>query len=1132
MAYNSLKDFLIKLPGKKLGKILDDKFPVKICGLDASSPAFLIAKTYLETKKPILVLCHSQKSAENMQSDLEGFLEKELIKYFPHRENTAYDGQAPFGHTVEIRTDALATLTEKTPCIVVSSIYAAMQKIISPKEFTSNIIRLERYQQIEMETLINWLNQMGFVNSSVVEDIGQFSVRGGILDVFPFMTDHPFRIEFWGNEIESIREFDVFSQRSYKKLDVVKIYSMQEFVVDDKEKEFAIDQIKNKLGNTKEVEKFEEKIILEGNNNAIEWYIGWFKQSFGTIIDYLEPQSFIFNIQNAQDWQSEFNGIYQLYTQNYAKAISHGYNIFSPPDELLWEKEELSKKLNSNKFIEISYLNDPNADFSFSVKEQPKYISAISSFAEDVRSMHQKGFEVCVLCDNKGQAKRLEEMLEEEISDLPLLIGSISKGFSIEEFKIALFTDHQIFNRYARKIKYRKYKGGVSIPSLSALSNGDFVVHQDHGIGIFSGVQRIKAGEDVRDCMLILFKNNDKVFVPVEDFEKIQKYVGKEGTPPALSSLGSKTWEKTKSKTKKAIEQMAKDLMELYAKRKFIPGYSFSPDTSWQKEFEDAFIYEPTDDQKRAISDIKTDMEKPNPMDRLVCGDVGFGKTEVAIRAVFKCVTEGKQAAVLVPTTLLASQHYQSFKERFADFPVKIGLLSRFVSSKQIKDTVKRIANKEIDVIIGTHRLLSKDIVFKDLGLLVVDEEHRFGVRHKEKIKQISSNIDVISMTATPIPRTLHMSMVGARDISIIGTPPLNRLPIQTRVMEFSEEKIQEAIEHELSREGQIYIVHNRVKSINKFAEIIERLAPKARIAVAHGQMNEKDLEKIMQDFTDGHFDILVSTMIIESGLDIQNVNTLIVNRADMFGLANLYQLRGRVGRSSVQAYAYLLTPSFASLKPDALRRLKTLEQFTDLGSGFQIAMRDMEIRGAGNIIGTRQHGFIFAVGFEMYMRILKDCMSELKGEKKNIEIDPKITAQAEAYLPESYIEDPQLRVTLYQRLSKAENHEKLKEYIQELTDRFGEPPREARSLIAIMSIKVTAKKYLFYRVTIGTDNIILEFSPEHEPKPKELSLLMEKIKRKFEIVYESPIKINIELSETDNYLKLQQAKILMEEMI
>ena len=1127
MPVTFLKDFIASLPDREFEEILHPSGNdcVRLSGLIASAPAFFIAKSFLKTQKPILVICNTPKAAENIYNDLEGFLDEDSVKLFPHRESTMYDGHSPFGHTTEIRFETFFALMQNKPCIVIATVQALMQKIVSPKDLAAATIRLEVFQQVEMEDIRTWLVQMGFVNAPIVEEIGQFSVRGGILDVFPFLSDHPVRIEFWGDEIESIREFDVFTQRSREKCDTVHILPMQEFLIEEEETLAGLELLESRFGKETAYQEFEHKMLLGLKDTGIEWHIGWFKNSFSTLLDYFKKDTLIFELKSNQSWKERHKELYDLYSQNYAKTKSHGYLLFSPPEDLLWTRQELESKKETFPQIEITFLDAAAPDKHYTVKEQPKYLSAISSFIEDITLLRSGGYQVCVLCDNKGQVERMEELLEYNASKVHFLVGTISQGFIIEEFKLALYTDHQIFNRYARKIKYRKYKGGVSIPSLEALTPGDYVVHEDHGIGRFHGIERMEAGGGVRDCMLIIFAGNDKLYTPVENFEKIQKYVGKDGTPPVLSKLGSKNWEKIKARTKKSIQGMAKGLIELYAKRKYQPGYAFQPDTHWQKEFENAFIYEETPDQLKATKDIKADMEKNHPTDRLICGDVGFGKTEVAVRAVFKCVMNSKQSAILVPTTILAAQHLQSMRERLAGFPVKIEMLSRFVSAKDKKKIIAELAGGKVDIIIGTHRLLSKDIVFKDLGLLVVDEEHRFGVKHKEKIKHMRNNVDVISMTATPIPRTLHMSLLGARDISLINTPPLNRLPIQTKVMEFSEKIIATAIRQELSREGQVYCVHNRVQTIAAFAEMVERLVPEARIATVHGQMNERDLEEIMRSFTQGHFDVLVSTMIIESGLDIPNVNTLIVNRADMFGLASLYQLRGRVGRSSVQAYAYLLTPRFSRLKDDAVRRLKTLEQFTELGSGFQIAMRDMEIRGAGNILGTQQHGFVIAVGFEMYMRLLKESMQELRGESQALSVDPKIDVDIKAYLPDSYVKDPEQRVTLYQKISGKEDIESLKEMHNELCDRFGDPPREVRSLLAIMSMKVAAKKLFFSKISIKYDRMLLEFAREYEPDQKQIGIIMEKIVRPFEIIYETPLKISVELSEPDPFLKLQQAQ-------
>lgn len=1127
MSVTKLTEFVNSFPGEAFAGVLrsPDGQPVRVEGLVASARAFFIAKIFQETGRSMLVLCTTAKAAEEIQDDLESFLGKEISKYFPHRESSIYDGHSPFGHTTEIRFEALDRLLREEPCIIITTMQALFQKIVHKKEFTRNILDLEVCQQVDLGELREELVRLGFSHAPVVEEIGQFSVRGGIIDIFPFLCDQPVRIELWGDEIESIRGFDVLTQRSSDKMERIHVPPMREFLLDEEEMEDGKDALREAFPSEPALDAFEKKLLLGEKDTGAEWHISWFKTQFSSLFDYLRDDSVFVEVQSGQNWKEQDKALRDLYKQCYSKAKSHGYVSYSKPEELLLSPEALEEEITKMPRVEVGYLPDSNDAVRFHVKEQPGYTSGVSSFRKELYQLRQDGYTVALMCDKAAQAERLGELLEEDAPHVKLLAGSVSRGFLLPEASLALYTDHQIFNRYARKVKYRKYKGGVSIPSFEALTPGDFVVHADHGIGRFHGIERVDAGDgSAKDCMVIIYADQNKLFVPVENFEKIQKYVAKEGTPPVLTKLGTASWDRLKKRTKKAIQEMAQDLLDLYAKRKYEKGHMFGEDTHWQKEFEDAFIYEETKDQLKAVAELKADMKKSVCMDRLICGDVGFGKTEVAVRAAFKCVMEGMQVAVLVPTTVLAAQHVKTLRERMADYPVRIGMLSRFVSQKEQKETVKKIEMGEVDITVGTHRLLSKDIRFKNLGLLIVDEEHRFGVRHKEKIKKMRVNVDVISMTATPIPRTLHMSLAGMRDISIINTPPRNRLSVQTRFMEFNEEVIQEAIEQELRREGQVYFVHNRVQSIQSFTELVERLVPAARVATAHGQMNPRDLEEVMDRFMQGHYDVLVSTDIIESGLDIANVNTLIINRADMFGLAQLYQLRGRVGRSSIQAYAYLLTPPVKHLKEDTVRRLKVLEQYTDLGSGFQIAMRDMELRGAGNLLGTQQHGFIAAVGFEMYMRLLKETIRELRGGQTEMKLDPKIDAGTESYIPESYIPDREQRISVYQTISQKETIQTVKEMDGELKDRFGETPKEVRALLSVMILKIIAKKRFFSRVALMSDRLLIEFSDETEHDQKSLGVLVDKIKRPFEFMYETPLKLSIELTEPDPFLRLQQA--------
>jgi transcription-repair coupling factor (superfamily II helicase) len=657
----------------------------------------------------------------------------------------------------------------------------------------------------------------------------------------------------------------------------------------------------------------------------------------------------------------------------------------------------------------------------------------------------------------------------------------------------------------------RKRRSSIPVSGFDALSPRDFVVHEDHGIAQFLGVERVQAAGVVSDCMVLLFAENARVYVPVNDFHKVQKYIGKEAVAPALSRIGSSTWERLKSRTRDSLREMASELIDLYAKRQFMEGITFAADTMWQKEFDDAFVYEETPDQLRATQEVKADMEKKKPMDRLICGDVGFGKTEVAMRAAFKAVMSGYQVALLAPTTILAAQHYATFHERMQPFPVRIASLSRFIRPREQKTVIQKVAGGEVDILIGTHRMLSGDVKFKNLGLLIIDEEQRFGVRHKEKLKQFRHTIDVLSLTATPIPRTLHLSLVGARDLSIIATPPRNRLPVETTVSEYHDEIVKRAVENELERGGQVYFVNNRIKNLEAMKDRIAQLVPSAKAVCAHGRMNEHELEQIMKEFVAGRFDVLLSTVIIENGLDIPNVNTIIVNRADAMGLSQLYQLRGRVGRSSEQAYAFLLTPPFSEIREDSLRRLRALEQYTDLGSGFMVAMRDLEIRGAGNILGTRQHGFIAAVGFELYCRLLEEAVRAIKGEEPPAgkKPDVKLEIPLDAFIPNDYIADGASRIEVYQELSSADTIDSLAAIENSLVDRFGPLPDNVISLLLLVRIKCTAAAVGVSRVVVsGSQELSLYFEGGAATINKNVLSFMQTRERQFTVITESSLVI------------------------
>ncbi|RMD99256.1 MAG: transcription-repair coupling factor, partial [Calditrichaeota bacterium] len=789
---------------------------------------------------------------------------------------------------------------------------------------------------INFDHFLRQLSEMDFQREPMVEKPGDMAVRGGIVDVFPFAAEQPIRIEFWGNRIESIREFDVNSQRSINILNRVMLYP--------------------------------RPVRQKANLRA-------------TLVDYLAPQTLVI-FDNPTHIEKAYHGEHKAsyYEDLWVEENESGGDGLWQNFQLAFEPfQKLSfsvlKSANASDVIDLNARNLP--------PQQGDIQRLIREFREHLRENAQsKNY---FLCESAGHARRMQELFEDRgVSEHEALISSASlqQGFMLPSEGLYVYTDHQFYGRLRRQKSRKKYYGGLTLRQLKTLSMGDFVVHSDYGIGVFRGLEKIKVRNHERECLVLEYRDGDKLYVPLDKMDRVQKYTGREGIVPVVHKLGSPDWDRLKKRMRSKVRDIARELVQLYALRKTQKGFAFSPDTTWQKELEASFAYEDTPDQLKATLEVKQDMESDQPMDRLICGDVGYGKTEVAVRAAFKAVQDGKQVAILVPTTILAEQHYFTFRDRLERFPVRVDVLSRFRSAREQRRIVAQVKSGEIDIIIGTHRLLSKDVEFKNLGLLIIDEEQRFGVRHKERLKQLRVNVDVLALSATPIPRTLQMSLLNVRDMSQINTAPRDRLPIHTEVMTFNKDFVRQAILREVNRGGQVFFVHNRIESIYRVARQLGDLVPEVDIAVAHGQMKEKDLEKVMMDFMNRQYHVLVTTMIIESGLDMPNVNTMFINRADRFGLAQLYQLRGRVGRSSQKAYCYLLIPPVKHLTPEAIRRLETIEEFTDLGSGMQIALRDLEIRGAGNILGAEQSGYIDAMGYDTYMKILEQAISELRQEK------------------------------------------------------------------------------------------------------------------------------------------------------
>ncbi len=1091
---------------KKL--VASDKKKVSVSGLAGSGKSLLLAYLKEQQDCPLLVITPSPEESWKIYEDLTSLLGEKMVRLFPSWEILPYELKIPHSEVIGRRLESLYDLAMGKNPLVVTTIRACMERSIHPEELKKKSIRLNVGESADIDHLSQMLAELGFKRFPQVEEIGNFSTRGGILDVFPYSSPDPIRIEFFGDKIESIRTFAVLDQRSVQKIGSALILPKREVLISDEKLEEALSKLESE-----QAESLREKIQFHEEIPGLEWLAALFGLPQAHILDYLSPDSIIF-LDEPSLIEGELDQIYEESERLSAEAKTKGEAV--PEPELLWGKpESFFEKMNQFKNINHLSLGEKKDALDVGMREPEVFGGNVDLLKRTIKDYRAEGQKVFIFCDNVGQKERLVELLNRYADGIAWQVKNLSEGFSFPEMDLVVLTDHQIFSRYFWRRRKRRFNEGIALSSYSALSVRDFVVHIDHGIGRYAGLETLEVDRKKRECLKLLYQGDDKLYVPIEEFNRVHKFVGKEGAP-TLSKLGGTSWENLKKRTKKAIQDMAQELIQLYAERKAKPGIAFSPDTVWQKELEASFIYEETPDQLASIDAVKKDMEQSIPADRLICGDVGYGKTEVGVRAAFKAVMDGKQVAVLVPTTILAQQHFVTFSERLKSFPVNVEMLSRFKSRKEQKEIVSGLKEGRMDVVVGTHRLIQKDVRFKDLGLLIVDEEQRFGVAHKEKIKKLRRLVDVITLTATPIPRTLQLSLLGARDMSIINTPPKERLPIHTEITKFDKKLIADAILREVDRGGQVYFVHNRVQTIEAMYRFLKDLVPQIRIAVAHGQMEENLLEKVMLDFLNRRYDLLLVTSIIESGIDIPSVNTIIIDRADRFGLAQLYQLRGRVGRSNVRAYAYLLIPKVKLLTQSARKRLKALEQFTQLGSGFHLALRDLEIRGAGNLLGAQQHGFIEEVGFDLYCRLLDEAVRELKGEKIERLPEVKIQFDLDIYIPDSYIPDSQQRVEIYKKLSEAKSVEEVKEVEAETVDRFGNPPQEVEDLLNFTRVKIIASHLGIFRLSLKKDSLMLEFSKDKKIGKKEIENLRQKINLPLEFAVDQTLKLYVDLKKAD----------------
>ena len=1002
-------------------------------GLVGSALSFVMHSLFKKAELPLLILFRNKEEAAYYLNDLEQLLNTEDVLFYPSSYRRPYQIEETDNANILLRAEVLNRInSRKKPAIIVSYAEAIFEKVVTRKELEKNTLKLAVSDNLSIDFINETLFEYNFKRVDFVTEPGEFSVRGGIIDVFSFSNDNPYRIEFFGNEVDSIRSFDVETQLSIEKLKKISI----------------IPNVENKL----------------------------LQESRESFLDYISEKTVIV-IQNTESLGEQLDKLFSKAKEAFG-ALSSDIK-HAPPEELFLDQKQFLRRALDFAVVELQAKAVFKIDKSveFHIQPQPSFNKQFDLLLNNLSENHFNGLKNYLCCSNENQASRFHDIFEdideansESIrKQYKTMVLPLYEGFIDAENQIACYTDHQIFERYHKfsiKNGYSK-KQTITLKELTSLSVGDYVTHIDHGIGKFGGLQKIQVEGKTQEAIKLVYADNDIVYVSIHSLHKISKYNGKDGAPPKIYKLGSNAWKVLKQKTKARVKHIAFNLIQLYAKRRLDKGFQFAPDSYLQKELESSFIYEDTPDQITATADVKADMENERPMDRLVCGDVGFGKTEVAIRAAFKAVDNGKQVAILVPTTILAYQHYRTFTERLKDMPVTVSYLNRFRTAKQKSETLQDLTAGKVDILIGTHQLVNKNVIFKDLGLLIIDEEQKFGVNVKDKLKTIATNVDTLTLTATPIPRTLQFSLMAARDLSVITTPPPNRYPIETNVVRFSEEVIRDAISYEIQRGGQVFFINNRIENIKEVAGMIQRLVPGAKVGIGHGQMDGKKLEELMLAFMEGDFDVLVATTIIESGLDVPNANTIFINNANNFGLSDLHQMRGRVGRSNKKAFCHFITPPYSMMTGEAQKRINALEQFSELGSGFNIAMKDLEIRGAGDLLGGEQSGFINEIGFDTYQKIMNEAIDELKEnefkdlyqEENDIETkefvkDIQIDTDFELLFPDEYINNISERLILYSELGQIKDEATLQKYEQKLIDRFGALPKPAIALLNSVRIK------------------------------------------------------------------------------
>lgn len=1111
--YNEIK--------KRLKK---NKGIIQISGCVESQRVHLIHALSQEAKRTLIITFHEQKARE-IYEDMKVF--DKTVTLYPAKDFIFFNADIKSNLLVKERMETIKALLEEESVTVITTIDGLMDSLIPLEVYQENVLKISLDDTVDVEKLSRQLFSMGYEKTAQVEGGGQFSVRGGIVDIFPLTEELPFRMELWDDMVDTIRTFEPESQRSLEQVEQICIYPASEMIITEEIREKGLTKIKEEAQQvtdslrsqmkteeayriSRQMEELEDELLVLGRA-SVDSHIKSFYDNTVSLLSYF---------QDGICFLDEPNRIYDRgdvveteFRESMLHRIEKGY-VLPSQAQVMYQCNTIMGMLENCNTVAISAL-EPNrteyrvkGKYSMTVKSINSFQNSFELLIKELKEYRKRGCRVVLLSASRTRGRRLvQDLLDNEIpsfyhedgnhvllpGEVMVSHGSIHRGYEYPFIRFVVISESDIFGTEKKKKHRRTHYEGRKISSFTDLNMGDYVVHENHGLGVYQGIEKIVVDKVARDYMKISYADGGNLYILANQLDMIQKYAGADAKAPKLNKLGTKEWSKTKNKVKTAVDEIARDLVELYAARQEKNGYVYGEDTVWQREFEEMFPYEETEDQLIAIEETKKDMESSKIMDRLICGDVGYGKTEIAIRAAFKAVQEGKQVVYLVPTTILAQQHYNTFIQRMKDFPVNVALMSRFRTPAQQKKTIEGLSKGLVDIVIGTHRILSKDIRYKDLGLLIVDEEQRFGVAHKEKIKKLKENVDVLTLTATPIPRTLHMSLIGVRDMSVLEEPPIDRLPIQTFVMEFNEEMIREAIHRELARDGQVFYVYNRVNRIDEVANMVAMLVPEANVAFAHGQMKEHELENIMYDFINGDIDVLVSTTIIETGLDISNVNTIIIHDADNMGLSQLYQLRGRVGRSNRTSYAFLMYQRNKMLKEMAEKRLQAIREFTELGSGFKIAMRDLEIRGAGNLLGERQSGHMEAVGYDLYCKMLNTAVKKYKGEAEEKDFETTIDININAFIPPQYIPNEFQKLDIYKRIAAIESEEENAEMLDELIDRFGEPPQSVQNLLEIANVKNMAHQVYVTEVNDKSEGIKFIMHEKANITPQRIPLLLEK---------------------------------------